>query len=129
MITWRGWGIWVFAQFFFWLIGLFVASMVLLNPGNSRAPAEALPHWITVNQSLDLLLVLICLCSALTSYAMSRYRKSHPAKITDSASGRVIVTPWLDDLWHVEIAYWPWIFIALGLGATILAALNIGPGN
>jgi hypothetical protein len=128
MLVWRGWGAIILLQFVLWVIFVPIAGLSAFPPVPGGTPADAYHRWITDKQFDDLWIAIAGLGSALTCLAMALYRKSHPISVKDPDTGEVVIIPRIDDLWYVELQYWPLIFGAPGLIALVLTPFNIGPG-
>ncbi|MDR3472235.1 MAG: hypothetical protein P4M09_11170 [Devosia sp.] len=127
MIVSRGWGALILLQFVFWAIFVPIAPLLVHAPAPGEPPIEVYRRWVTDKQAADLWIASAGLGSALTCLVMSHYRRSHPKRVSDPVTGETMLVPRIDDLWYVELAYWPWIFGVPALIALVLAPFNIGP--
>ncbi|MDE2014865.1 MAG: hypothetical protein KGJ75_18255, partial [Alphaproteobacteria bacterium] len=105
MLIWRGWGI---AVFFLWLLWLAGAGIIV---------ASGIPYFdgLSGDLSMQWVVGLACIFDAGTVLLLSRYRASHPKRVSDAASGQTFLVARVDDLFYVPMRWWTWILLVLGV--------------
>jgi hypothetical protein len=112
MLIWRGWGASIFFIFFFWLLVVGLASGGYLQAlgGDKNAKKQWTDLWLGGALTL----------TAVTTFVISRFRKTNPKKVIDPTTKEVVYVPHVDDLWYVPLQHWVVILLA---GAAIFFAL------
>ncbi len=115
IIFWRGWGIWVFILFCFWMIaGILIAVFSgHYEPDPDKAALDV--QWG---------LAAIMLAYALSVQALAHYRKTHPFMSEDPETGRITPIPHVDDLYGIRLDIWPFILGAIAAIVVMLTAFG-----
>lgn len=106
-LSWRGWGIWVFFLFLFWLTAVIIVALSF-----DSGPETDM---IKLNSEMDLGVALILVLTALSVFGLDRYRKNHPRNIVDPASQNIVLAPHVDEFLYLKMGIWPLILLAFAL--------------
>ena len=111
MFFWRGWGISVLLLLLFWLI----VTVVLAK---SFVPASA----GSADASLQWVFVASLVLDGASVFLLDRYRRSHPRKVQDPATGQIVLVANADHLSYIPFGIWTYILYAI---AAVLAVMTV----
>ena len=113
LIFWRGWGIGVFLLLLFWILAAILLAVLSghYQPDPEKAALEV--QWGLAGMML---------AYALSVHALARYRKRHPQRVPDPATGKMVEVPHVDDLYGIRLDLWPYILDAIAAMVAILTA-------
>lgn len=126
-VKFRGWGGWVFVQFIsaFLIVGL--PLFAFLAPRWDRQQGKVIQRCLTDSQSSDVALGVPALLTSFTSWLMVRRRRAQPRVVANPITGGKIIAEYEDNLWGIDLKYWPWLLLAMGLIFMTLIPFDLGP--
>jgi hypothetical protein len=116
MLIWRGWGIWGFFLFLFWLV-------VVLALAGLWLPYQPDDHKSTLELQWGLAAAFVL--NAASVFFLDRYRKSHPRRSRNPVTQKMIETPHTDELYYVPLQYWPYLFLGFALIVLLLTVSGV----
>ncbi|MDA8093522.1 MAG: hypothetical protein M0T84_06335 [Betaproteobacteria bacterium] len=120
MFFWRGWGISVLLLLLFWLIVAVVVAKSVVPESAGNADADTVLQW---------LLAIALVLDGASVFLLDRYRKSHPRKVKDAATGQVALVAHGDHFSFIPFGVWTYILFALAAVVAAVTALGYRFGS